>query len=76
MTASEDSGKRKAFARIERRGRAAPTGDKVAFLFKEKEKAQCFLIVPFGADDGTRTRDLVLTKDVLYRLSHISGFNA
>ena len=26
----------------------------------------------FGADTGIRTRDLVLTKDVLYLLSHIS----
>ncbi len=25
-----------------------------------------------GADTGIRTRDLVLTKDVLYLLSHIS----
>ena len=25
-----------------------------------------------GADDGTRTHDLILTKDVLYRLSYIS----
>ncbi len=24
-----------------------------------------------GADDGTRTRDLVLTKDALYRLSYV-----
>ena len=28
----------------------------------------------FGAADGTRTRDLVLTKDVLYLLSHSSIF--
>ena len=26
----------------------------------------------YGADNGIRTRDLVLTKDVLYLLSHIS----
>ncbi len=26
-----------------------------------------------GADDGTRTHDLILTKDVLYRLSYISA---
>ena len=25
-----------------------------------------------GADDAIRTRDLILTKDVLYRLSYIS----
>ena len=28
----------------------------------------------FGADNQIRTGDLVLTKDVLYRLSHISIF--
>ena len=28
----------------------------------------------FGADDGKRTRDLILTKDVRYRLCHISKF--
>jgi hypothetical protein len=27
----------------------------------------------FGADDETRTRDLILTKDVLYLLSYISA---
>ena len=26
-----------------------------------------------GADDGNRTHDLILTKDVLYRLSYISA---
>ena len=26
----------------------------------------------YGADVGTRTRDLILTKDVLYLLSYIS----
>ena len=26
----------------------------------------------YGADDGTRTHDLLLTKEVLYRLSYIS----
>ena len=28
----------------------------------------------FGAANAIRTRDLVLTKDVLYHLSHSSGF--
>lgn len=28
----------------------------------------------FGADDETRTRDLILTKDVRYHLCHISIF--
>ena len=28
-----------------------------------------------GADDGNRTHDLILTKDVLYRLSYISADN-
>ncbi len=27
----------------------------------------------FGADGGSRTRDLILTKDVLYQLSYISA---
>ena len=29
-----------------------------------------------GADDAIRTRDLILTKDVLYRLSYISARGA
>ncbi len=40
-----------------------------------KRKAQSFLIAliqAFGADDGIRTRDLFLTKEVLYLLSYIS----
>ena len=28
--------------------------------------------IPYGADDGTRTHDLFLTKEVLYLLSYIS----
>ena len=28
--------------------------------------------MPFSADDGIRTRDLVITNDVLYRLRYIS----
>ena len=28
-----------------------------------------------GADDRNRTGDLVLTKDVLYRLSYVGGLN-
>ena len=28
-------------------------------------------ILKTGADDGTRTRDLVLTKDALYQLSYV-----
>lgn len=28
----------------------------------------------FGADDETRTRDLILTKDVRYHLCHISRY--
>ena len=30
----------------------------------------------FGADDETRTHDLILTKDVLYLLSYISMRNS
>lgn len=36
---------------------------------KNKTAKFCGLI---GADDGTRTRDLLLTKEVLYLLSYIS----
>ena len=36
---------------------------------KEHQISWCSVI---GADSGIRTRDLVLTKDVLYLLSHIS----
>ena len=34
--------------------------------------ARCFQRVPGGAATQIRTGDLILTKDVLYRLSHIS----
>ena len=37
-----------------------------------KEKYPINGYFSFGADTGIRTRDLVLTKDVLYLLSHIS----
>ena len=32
-----------------------------------------YRILPFGADTGTRTRDLFITNELLYQLSHI-GF--
>ncbi len=32
------------------------------------------IALTFGADDETRTRDLILTKDVRYHLCHISIF--
>ncbi len=38
-------------------------------LYKRKE---ALLYDESGADGETRTRDLILTKDVLYRLSYIS----
>ncbi len=31
--------------------------------------------LPRGAHDADRTRDLVLTKDVLYQLSYVGTFN-
>lgn len=40
-------------------------------LFKNK-KGLSYCLVLFGADRQTRTADLILTKDVLYHLSHIS----
>ena len=43
----------------------------LAQLRKEERHPFGFLS-SFGADTGIRTRDLVLTKDVLYLLSHIS----
>ena len=30
-----------------------------------------YRILPFGADTGTRTRDLFITNELLYQLSHI-----
>lgn len=35
---------------------------------KALAKSKCF----YGADDETRTHDLILTKDVRYHLCHIS----
>ena len=39
---------------------------------KNTKKRHDFHRVFFGADNQIRTGDLILTKDVLYRLSHIS----
>ena len=38
----------------------------------KKRNTKFFGVPQIGADSGIRTRDLVLTKDVLYLLSHIS----
>ena len=54
------------------RPRTAPIG---AFDLLTGSKRKAVLVeyrFSFGADTGIRTRDLVLTKDVLYLLSHIS----
>ena len=32
------------------------------------------LLVPYGAGDGTRTRDLLITNQLLYQLSYTSIF--
>ena len=47
---------------------------KPIFFMKYKKKPP-YLVVFFGAVSGIWTRDLVLTKDVLYLLSHNSIFN-
>jgi hypothetical protein len=60
------------------------TAPKGKTTFKEPKKAKNPQSLVFqgiaglfhaGADDGNRTHDLILTKDVLYRLSYISVGN-
>ena len=51
---------------------------RIEMLFIKQEKPlrrKGFLFLFVGADNGNRTHDLVITNDVLYRLSHISESN-
>ena len=46
-----------------------------AVVYNIKEKTKSYDLVFSGAASQNRTDDLILTKDVLYRLSHSSGPN-
>lgn len=40
--------------------------------FRKRKKSTCDMQVLFGAANQNRTGDLIITNDVLYRLSHSS----
>ena len=47
----------------------------VVILGHSKRPLRIVEVFYYGADNQIRTGDLVLTKDVLYQLSHISTYN-
>ena len=44
------------------------------YLYLKNKNPKCFRIRDFGAEDGTRTHDLLITNQLLYQLSHSSKF--
>ena len=43
--------------------------------YMARTKVKFFVCTGKSAQNGTRTRDLILTKDVLYRLSYLGNLN-